>query len=100
MPRYVVERYLPGEPSEELARAEGHGRAAALEMSRRGIPVDYLGSTFLSQDAMCFCTFEAPSLDAVRTATEWAELSYERIVEALEVRPVYDHPRGQEADAS
>ena len=44
--------------------------------------MQYLRSTFLPGEEKCFCLFEGPSAEVVRTANDRAELPYERIVEA------------------
>jgi hypothetical protein len=52
-------------------------------MTQEGTPVRYLRSTFIPDEEKCFCLFEGPSVEAVRTANDRAQLPYERIVEAM-----------------
>ena len=47
--------------------------------------MQYLRSTFIPGEEKCFCLFEGPSAEAVRTANDRAQLPYERIVEAMHV---------------
>jgi Protein of unknown function (DUF4242) len=83
MPRYLVERYLPHTTPNRLATAALRAQQAAEQMSTKGVTVRYLHSTFLLQDEMCFCLFEAHSARVVAEANEAAGLPYERISEAI-----------------
>lgn len=85
MPKYIAERYLPGIQPDQLVAAAGRAKSTTAEMSQEGTPVRYLRSTFIPGEEKCFCLFEGPSADAVRTANERAQIPYERIVEALHV---------------
>ncbi len=84
---YLVERYLPGEPSAELARVARRAESSTAQLRAQGAPIRYLGSTLVSEEQTCFCLFEAPDSDAVRAANDRAGLSFERIVSALVVTP-------------
>ena len=85
MTKYLVERYLPGITSGELAAAAGSAKRTAAAMAQEGTPVHYLRSTFLPGEEKCFCLFEGSSAEAVRTANDRAQLPYERIVEAQHI---------------
>ena len=85
MSQYVVERYLPGITPEQLTAAAGSAKRTTTEMAQEGTPVRYLRSTFIPGEEKCFCLFEGPSADAVKTANERAQLPYERIVEAAHI---------------
>jgi hypothetical protein len=82
MPRYMVERHLPGFTSEQLPAAAGAAKSSTAQMTDEGTPVRYLRSTFIPAEEKCFCLFEGPSADAVQKANERAGLPYERIHEA------------------
>jgi hypothetical protein len=82
MPRYMVERYLPGFTSEQLPAAAGAAKSTTAQMTEEGTPVRYLRSTFVPAEEKCFCLFEGPSAKAVKDANERAGLPYERVVEA------------------
>lgn len=83
MPTYMAERYLPGITPEQLQAAAGSAKSTTAQMTQEGTPVRYLRSTFIPGEEKCFCLFEGPSAEAVRTANDRAHLPYERIVEAM-----------------
>ena len=85
MTKYLVERYLPGFTPDQLATAAGSAKRTTAAMTQEGTPVQYLRSTFIPGEEKCFCLFEGPSAEAVRTANDRAQLPYERIVEAMHV---------------
>lgn len=82
MPRYMVERHLPGFTNEQLPAAAGAAKSTTTQMTDEGTPVRYLRSTFVPAEEKCFCLFEGPSAEAVKEANERAGLPYERIHEA------------------
>lgn len=82
MPRYMVERSLPGFEESQLPGAAASAKAATATMTQEGTPIRYLRSTFVPTEQKCFCLFEGPSVDVVREAQERAGLPYERIHEA------------------
>lgn len=82
MPRYMVERNLPGLTSEQLAAAAKSAKDTTATMTREGKPVRYLRSTYVPSEAKCFCLFEGPSRELVREANERAKLPFEKIHEA------------------
>ncbi len=85
MPKYMVERHLPGITPEQLQAAAARAKSTTAEMSQQGTPVRYLRSTFVPGEEKCFCLFDGPSADAVREANEKAEIPFESIVEALHI---------------
>jgi len=85
MSNFLVERYLPGVTPDQLMAAAGSAKQTTAEMTQEGTPVRYLRSTFIPGEDKCFCLFEGPSADSVKTANERAQLPYERIVEAMHV---------------
>ncbi len=82
MPRYMVERSLPGFDVSQLPGAAASAKTATLQMTGEGTPIRYLRSTFVPAEEKCFCLFEGPSEDTVREAQVRAGLPYERIHEA------------------
>jgi Protein of unknown function (DUF4242) len=82
VPRYMVERHLPGITNEQLMAAAGSAKSTTAEMTDEGTPVRYLRSTFVPREEKCFCLFEGESEDAVREANERAQIPFERIHEA------------------
>lgn len=85
MSKYLVERYLPGVTPEQLAAAAGAAKSTTATMTSEGTPVTYLRSTFIPGEDKCYCLFEGPSADSVKTANERAQLPYERIVDAMHI---------------
>lgn len=85
MPKYIVERHLPGITPEQLNAAAGRAKSATAEMSEEGVPVRYLRSTFLPGEEKCYCLFEGESRDTVEAANKRAEIPYERVVEAMHI---------------
>jgi muconolactone delta-isomerase len=85
MTQFLVERYLPGIQPDQLAAAAGSAKSTSAEMAQEGTPVRYLRSTFIPGEDKCYCLFEGPSADAVKTVNDRAQLPYERIVEAMHI---------------
>ena len=79
---YLVERYLPGATDDDVAAAAERVAAASERMTAEGIPVRYLGTTFIRADETCFCEFEARSRETVEWANERANVSFARILTA------------------
>lgn len=84
---YMVERNLPGITPEQLAGAQRAAIATSEQFTSEGKQVRYIRSTFLPEEAKCFCLFEAPSRQLVREVNESAKLPFSRIVEALDLTP-------------
>ena len=83
MTKYLVERHLPGITPDQLTAAAESAKSTTAAMTQEGTPVQYLRSTFIPSEEKCFCLFEGPSAEAVRTANDRAQLPYERVVEAM-----------------
>jgi hypothetical protein len=84
MPSYLVEVYMPRSRAHEARATARRARAAADELSREGVPVRYVRTTFLPDDETCLHLFEAASADVVEEASSRAELGRARIVPAIE----------------
>ena len=65
MPKYMVERHLPGITSDQLSAAAARAKAATAQMGEEGTPIRYLRSTFVPSEEKCYCLFDGPSADAV-----------------------------------
>jgi len=76
MATFMVERYIPGVSYAQLTEAVRRTASVAAAMTAEGIPVRYLGSTFLPQEEACFCRFERADADAVRAVNERAGAPY------------------------
>ena len=77
MATYLVESYAAGSVVDD--QRERARRAAEL-----GTGIRYVRTTFLPGDETILHVFEAPSLLVLRRAAQLAELSHERIIEAVE----------------
>lgn len=85
MPKYMVERHLPGITPDQLSAAATRAKSVTAEMSDEGTPVRYLRSTFVPGEEKCYCLFDGPDADAVEQANKRAEIPYERVVEAMHI---------------
>ena len=65
----------------------------AERMSENGMQARLLWATFLLEEEICFYVFESASVDAVREAVTRVRLPFERISEAVSVRPALDTDR-------
>jgi len=82
MKSYLVEAYMPAAtPLDEIER---RATQAADDVSVEGHQVRYERSIYVAEDEICFYLFDADSVDAVRLASERADLRPQRIVEAIE----------------
>lgn len=82
MPKYMVERHLPGFTSAQLPGAASSAKAATTAMTDEGTPIKYLRSTFVPSEQKCFCLFEGASAEVVEEAQVRAGLPFERIHDA------------------
>jgi len=82
MPRYIIERSVPGLSREELMAA-GQRSVAALA----GLPhVRWIRSYVSVAEGKIYCEYDAPSVDAIREHARLAGLPADRIAEvALEI---------------
>jgi hypothetical protein len=69
---YMVERDLKGIPTDQLAAAQ----KAAIETGKK-----------MTAEGKSICLFEAPSQQSVKELNDTAKLSYNCIVEALDLTP-------------
>jgi hypothetical protein len=84
MPSYVVELYLPRSAADDARAAGKRARAAAAELSRAGVPVRYVRTTFLPEDETCFHVFAAESAEAVDEVCRRAPFVHARVALAVE----------------
>ena len=84
MPRYIIERSVPGLTREELTAA-GRRSVAALA----GLPdVRWIRSYVSEAEGKIYCEYDAPSIDAIREHARRAGLPADRISEVvLEINP-------------
>ena len=85
---YLVEHYWPGVTAEEFASAADRVRASAEELTSAGRPVRYLHATLVPEDAAAFCVLSAASGDLIEQVYAHAQVTFERIVDAVETEPL------------
>ncbi len=83
MPRYLIERELPGGIT-EAGIEDAVRRAIAVNASLPGIR--WLHSNLAVDRSKFFCEYDAPSPDAVREAARLAEFPCDRVTEVVEVQ--------------
>jgi hypothetical protein len=91
MATVLVESYGPCACAGELETIAARVRAAA-----EAAGLGYVRSIFVPDDETCFHVFEAPSVAVVRDALERAELSAQRVVEAVSDEPAAHDNRERE----
>ena len=79
MPTFLVEAYAAGS-----AAVVEEARARARRTAEVGDSVRYVRTTFLPGDETVMHLFEAPSAETLIRAGRLAELSFERVVEAVD----------------
>jgi hypothetical protein len=82
---FLVEHYWPGVTVESFrAAAERVGEATAA-LAREGAAIRFLHSTVVPADEAAFCAFHADSAALVEEAYSRAGVSFERLVETVEL---------------
>ena len=88
---YVVECFWPGVSIADVDELDRRARSVALRMTRRGTPVDYLGSILVPADEVVLFEFNAGSVQLVAQTCLRVGIPFQRIVLALrgprEVKP-------------
>jgi len=84
MPRYIIERSVPGLTREQLGAA---GRRSVVALSE--LPdVRWIRSYVSEVEGKIYCEYDAPSVEAIREHARRAGLPADRISEvALEINP-------------
>ena len=83
--KYLLEAYLSRTCAGEAPAAIARARSAVEQMTREGTRIRLLRSFFLPEDELCFCLYEAPSVEAVAEAGRRAEMCFGRIQPAIEL---------------
>jgi hypothetical protein len=84
MPRYLIERSVPGLTRDELFAAGRRSVAVLAEMP----DVRWIRSYVSDVEGKIYCEYDAPSEDAIREHARRAGLPVDRISEiALEINP-------------
>jgi hypothetical protein len=84
MPRYIIERFVPGLSRDELMAA---GRRSVAVLA--GLPdVRWIRSYVSDAEGKIYCEYDVPSAEAIREHARRAGLPADRISEiALEINP-------------
>jgi hypothetical protein len=84
MPRYIIERSVPGLTREQLDAAGRRSVAVLVDLP----DVRWIRSFVSEVEGKIYCEYDAPSLDAIREHARRAGLPADRISEvALEINP-------------
>jgi hypothetical protein len=84
MPRYLIERSVPGLSREDLFAAGRRSVAALAEMPE----VRWIRSYVSDAEGKIYCEYDAPSTEAILEHARRAGLPVDRIAEvALEINP-------------
>jgi hypothetical protein len=84
VPSYLVEIYMPRSRAHDARVSASRARSAADELSRAGVAISYVRTTYLPDDETCFHLFEAGSASAVDSVCTCARLDHARVVPAVE----------------
>jgi Protein of unknown function (DUF4242) len=83
VPTYLVERYVPRAGAAQLAEIVRTAKSAAGRTGDCPGAIRCLAVTLVPGDELCYCLFEAPTIEAIQQAHELAQIPCERIVEAF-----------------
>ncbi|MEA2199148.1 MAG: hypothetical protein QOJ25_3199 [Solirubrobacteraceae bacterium] len=77
---FIAECLWPGVRESDLRTLDERASSSATALAAHGAAVTYIGSILMREDEVVLCLFEG-ELDAVRAASETAEIPFERILE-------------------
>lgn len=84
MPRYIIERSIPGLTHDQLMAAGRRSAAALAELP----DVQWIRSYVSDAEGKIYCEYDAPSVEAVREHARRAGLPADRVSEiAFEINP-------------
>jgi hypothetical protein len=81
--QYVAERFWPGVTEAEAMASMVEVRASCEQLARAGVPVRWLGGTFLAGDECVSLRFEGTA-QAVRAAHDLAGVPFDRMVPSMD----------------
>jgi len=84
---YLLETYLSNTCAGGPAAVAARARSTAQQMTQKRTPIRLLDSFFLPEDELCYCVFEANSVDDVAEVSRQANLGFERIQPVVHLRP-------------
>jgi hypothetical protein len=76
---FLMERYWPGVRRADVATAEEHLSSAAHELTRDGVPIRILSSTWIPADEVVLTLFEAGEEDDVLEVSRVSEYPFDRM---------------------
>ena len=85
----MVERLWPGATTESVREVVDELEARCQQLAADGIPVRYLGATFVPDDESLSCRFDGTA-QAVRAAHQLAGVSFDRLLVIHEMSPIRD----------
>jgi hypothetical protein len=80
---FLVERYLPPAAVDGLAASVARVARLCADHDPTASGVQYLHSSYLPTEDICFCLFRAPSAEAVREINSQADFALDRITGAV-----------------
>jgi hypothetical protein len=81
---FLLETYVSRARAAELVEAAARARSVARRLAADGRRVRFVRLTFIPGDELGFLVFEAESAELVGEVATRAEITFERIVEAVE----------------
>jgi hypothetical protein len=84
MVQLMVERLWPGATSDAVSDCVAQVQSRCAELAGDGIPIRYLGATFVPGDESLSCRFDGTP-QAVRAACRLAGATFDRLVEIREM---------------
>jgi Protein of unknown function (DUF4242) len=93
---FLAERYVSSANLDSARIDAARATAASAKSAEEGTTVRYLGSTLIPSDETCFVLFEARSADDVRRLLERAQITCDRVVEAVQIGAEERHEEGRE----
>src|SRR5918996_884082 len=82
---YLLEAYMPRTCAGDAPAAIDRACSVVEEMTREGTRIRLLRSIFLAEDELCFCLFEATSIEEVAEVGRRAQMRFGRIQPAIEL---------------
>lgn len=83
---WVVECYVPGVDDAGLRHAADQA-SAEVRRHMTGASIEYLGALLMATDEVVLHTFRATDADLVAHVAATAGLTFDRVVESVEVHP-------------
>jgi hypothetical protein len=87
MKTYMVERSLKGISMEQLGEAQKSAIDKAAQMTKAGMSVSYLHSTFVPNDGRCMCMFQANDARDVERLNRDCNIPFDKVTEAMHLPP-------------